>query len=99
MLRLREASGAGQKSSQENQGPPPHVMDVRKCQIQYYVGVADADKPSIAQLSARGGSGPYTRRNVNTGSCKKKQDREQCRKRKKNPKDQNLRIKESQHKQ
>ena len=49
MLRLREASGAGQKSSQENQGPPPHVMDVRKCQIQYYVGVADADKPSIVQ--------------------------------------------------
>ena len=76
MLGLRKASEAGQKSSQENQGPPPHVMDVRKCQIQYYVGVADADKPSIAQVSARGGSGPYTRRNVNTGSCLDKLEEE-----------------------
>ena len=49
MLGLRKASEAGQKISQENQGPPPNVTDVRKCQIQHYVGVADAVKPSIAQ--------------------------------------------------
>ena len=49
MLGLRKASEAGQKISQETQGPTPNVTDVRKCQIQHYVGVADAGKPSTAQ--------------------------------------------------
>ena len=49
LLVLREASETGQTISQENQGPTPNVTDVRKCQIQHYVGVADADKPSIVQ--------------------------------------------------
>ena len=95
MLRLREASGAGQKSSQENQGPPPNVMDVRKCQIQHYVGVADADKPSTAQLTARRGSGPYTRRNVNTGSCLDKLEEEPNKK----PKNPEPKDTDSRHKQ
>ena len=95
MLRLRETSGAGQKSLQENQGPPPNVMDVRKCQIQHYVGVADADTPSTAQLSARGASGPYTRRNVNTGSCLDKLEEKPSKK----PKNPEIKDTDSQHKQ
>ena len=69
MLRFRETSSTWQKSLQENQGPPPNVTDVRKCQIQDYVSVAAANTPSIAQLSARDASGPITGRIANTGSC------------------------------
>ena len=69
MLRFRETSSALQKSRQENQGPPPNVMDVKECQIQHYVSVAAANMPSTAQLSAKDVSGPYTRRNANIGSC------------------------------
>ena len=69
MLGLRKASEAGQKISQETQGPTPNVTDVRKCQIQDYVSVAAVNMPSTAQLSARDASGPITGRIANTGSC------------------------------
>ena len=72
MLRFRETSSTWHKSLQENQGPPPNVTDVRKCQIrqiQDYVSVAAATGPSIARGSARDASGPITGRIANTGSC------------------------------
>ena len=49
MLGLRKASEAGQKISQENQGPPLNVTDARKYRMQHYAGVADAVKPSTVQ--------------------------------------------------
>ena len=65
MLRFRETSPELQQSHQEDQGPPPNVMDAKGCQIQDYDNVAGANTHSTAPSSANDVHGTDTRRNAN----------------------------------
>ena len=64
MLRSRETSPELQQSHQEDQGPPPNVMDAKWCQIQDYDNVAGANTHSTAPSSVRDVHGADTGRNA-----------------------------------
>ena len=72
MLRSRETSPELQQSHQEDQGPPPNVMDAKGCQIQDYDNVAGANTHTTAPSSANDVHGTNTRRNANGRSWKEK---------------------------
>ena len=93
MLRFRETSPELQQSQQEDQGPPPNVMDAKGCQIQDYDNVAGANTHSTAPSSANDVRGTDTGRSANIGSCKDQPGEKLCNK---NPENKD---KDTRHKQ